>query len=63
MKTEIINTEQEIFQTGLRLFARIIAREIVKDRNKDNSKIPSKPLSAVSPSLKKHSIDSLSPGE
>jgi len=32
MKTEIIKTEQEVFQTGLRLFARIIAREIIKDQ-------------------------------
>lgn len=63
MKTEIIKTEEEIFQTALLLFARIIAKEIVKDRNKDNSKTPSEPVSELSPSLKKQSIDSFSPGE
>lgn len=63
MKTERIKEEEEIFQTGLRLFARIIAREIAKDRNKDNSKTPLEPLSPLSPSLKKQSIDSFSPGE
>lgn len=32
MKTEIIKTEAEIFQTALQIFAQIIAREIIKDR-------------------------------